>query len=59
MGWSASRGRYGLRELSVAVLEDSLSEPGASHNGVNPQGAPEYVSVSARKKRRRLDVTHA
>jgi hypothetical protein len=58
-GWSAGRIRYGLRELSVAVLEDSLSEPGASYNGVNPQSAPEYVSVSARKKRRLPGVTHA
>jgi hypothetical protein len=49
-GWSASRDRYGLCELSVAVLKDSMSEPGASYDGVNPQGAPQYVSVSTRKE---------
>jgi hypothetical protein len=45
-GWSAGRDSSEFRELSVAVLEDSLSEPGASHDGLDPHSAPESVSVS-------------
>jgi hypothetical protein len=46
-GRSVGRRRVGFHDLSVAVLEDSLSEPGASHGGLDPYDTPARVSMSA------------
>jgi hypothetical protein len=47
-GQSAIRHRLGANGLSVHLLKDLLSEPGAGHDSFDPDDTPECVSMSVK-----------